>query len=1028
MPAIHQPVQRKSSLPRLQRKSTPCALAILLLALTAALPAETIRFNRDIRPILSENCYRCHGPDANARQAALRLDRREVALERGAIKPGDTDGSKLLQRVHASDQARVMPPLFTGKKLSEQQKNLLTQWIKQGGEYEQHWAYIKPERPETPTAASAIDHFINTKLEEKALQPVSEADRRTLVRRLSFDLTGLPPSSQLVDTFADDKSPGAYEKLLDQLLESPHFGERMAVHWLDLVRYADTVGYHGDTAMNIYSFRDWVIHSFNENKPFDEFTREQLAGDLLPDPTPWQLVASGYNRLSRMTNEGGSQEKEYLAKYVADRVRNISTVWLSSTMGCAECHDHKFDPFWAKDFYAMGAFFADIEEKGVAEGTADWGSHVRVLSLKSEDEMAGIDRELAELRQSGAGKLEATSKQLDRFAKYLKDDLLQWRLLDPERVWADCEHPDFDQEECDRYDLREEADGIVRVVVTDDEKKPRKSVHQIEVALGEQTVSALAIELFPTADFAQFNLSEFEVRLLGREEWPLRVSLGALLPDREEPKSMLRDALDDNFHSGWQGSWVEEPSETSRRAVFVLEQAIKPKPGEKLRVTVIFYGRRDNNIGGQVRLLATDAEFPEIPSSDELREAILAQGRRSDSQNAALTEGFQDFTAKNSNWAEIRRLERRKKTLLDHAGESLIAKSVEPREIRILSRGNWMDESGEIVEPQVPHFINPLETNGKRLTRLDLADWVVDRDNPLTARVFVNRLWKMFFGNGISKVLDDVGSQSEPPGHQELLDWLAVEFMESGWDVKHVVKTMLLSEAYRRSSEPTEALLAADPDNRLYGRQVMARLDAEFVRDNLLAISGLLNRTLGGPSVKPYQPAGYYEELNFPKRTYEADLNPNQFRRGVYTHWQRQYIHPALMAFDAPSREECAAERPISNTPLQSLVLLNDPSYVEAARAFATRILLSDEKTHGAKVDFAFRQAFSRGAETAERDVLLGLLDSHRKSFSEDPAGAEKLVKTGISPVSAGLDKVELAAWTSVARALFNKHEFVMRY
>ena len=1017
--------------PRVIHKSIPSGLVFLLVPLSAALPAETIRFNRDIRPILSENCFQCHGPDSNARQANLRLDRREVALERGAIKPGNADASKLAQRVHASDQVRLMPPLFTGKKLSEEQKNLLTQWIVQGAEYEPHWAYIKPERPQAPDGSAAIDHLVNRKLEEKGLQPASVADRRTLARRLSFDLTGLPPSPNVVDAFAGDNSPQAYEKLLDQLLGSPHYGERMAVHWLDLVRYADTVGYHGDPPMNVYLFRDWVIRSFNENKPFDVFTREQLAGDLLPDPAPWQLVASGYNRLSRMTNEGGSQAKEYLAKYAADRVRNISTVWLSSTMGCSECHDHKFDPFWTKDFYSMAAFFADIEEKGVAAGTADWGSHIRVLSERAEAEMAGIERDLAELHQSGEGKLDATPKQLGRFAKYLKDDLLQWRLLDPERVWEDCEHPDFDA--CDRYDLREEEDGIVLVVVTG-EKKPRKSIHQIEVTLGEQAVTALAVELFPTADFGQFDLSEFQVRLLGREDWPLRVSLEALLPDREGPKSMLRDTLDENFHTGWGGSWVEEPlaggvlNDTARRAVFVFEQAVKPKRGDKLRVTLIFYGRRGNNIGGRVRLLATDAEFPEIPAAGELREAVLAKGRRSDPQQAALKEAFQEFTGNNSNWAEIRQLERRKKVLLDHAGESLIAKSVKPREMRVLPRGNWMDDSGEIVEPQAPHFLNPPETNGKRLTRLDLANWVIDRNNPLTARVFVNRLWKMFFGTGISKILDDIGSQGEPPADQELLDWLAVEFMESGWDVKHIIKTMLLSDTYRRSSEPSQELLAADPYNRLHGRQTMARLDAEFVRDNLLAVSGLLNRAIGGPSVKPYQPPGYYKELNFPKRVYEADLNANQFRRGVYTHWQRQYVHPSLMAFDAPSREECAAERAVSNTPLQSLVLLNDPSYVEAARAFAVRILRSDKKDAAARVDFAFRQAFSRQADSAERDVLLRLLDRHGKHFSEDPARADKLLKTGISPVPAGLGKTELAAWTSVARALFNKHEFVMRY
>ena len=615
-------------------------------------------------------------------------------------------------------------------------------------------------------------------------------------------------------------------------------------------------------------------------------------------------------------------------------------------------------------------------------------------------------------------------RTLQAVARYLKDDLYRWRLLDPERVWSDCEHPDFNQ--CDRYELTEEDNGIVRVVVTGEEK-PRKSIHQVEIPLGKETISALALELFPTADFEKFDLSEFQVRLLGREDWPMRVSIEALVPDHEESKSMLRNALDDNFHTGWHGSWVEEPRETARRALFVFEQPIHAKRGEKLQVTALFYGRRGNNVGGRIRLLATDAEFPELPSSGELRGALLAKGRRSDLQQKALEEAFEKLTGGNSHWFEIRRLERRKKTLLDHAGESLVAKSIEPREMRVLPRGNWMDDSGEIVEPQAPHFLSPLETNGRQLTRLDLANWVVDRDNPLTARVFVNRLWKMFFGTGLSKVLDDIGSQGETPRNQELLDWLAVEFTESGWDVKHIVKTMLMSKAYRRSSEASAELLAADPANRLHGRQTMARLDAEFVRDNLLAVSGLLNRTMGGPSVKPYQPAGYYEELNFPKRIYEADLNPNQFRRGVYTHWQRQYVHPSLMAFDAPSREECAAERAVSNTPLQSLVLLNDPSYIEAARAFAGRILRA-AKSDRERVEWAFKEAFSRGAQPEEADVVLTLLESRRGQFRKDAAGAEQLLKTGISRPVPGAKKGELAAWTSVGRALFNKHEFVMRY
>ena len=998
--------------------------AAALVACAASVSAETIRFNRDIRPILSENCFQCHGPDGNTRQADLRLDRREVALSKGVLTPGDPAASKLVARINESNEVLVMPPLATDKKLSAEQKDLLKRWIEQGAEYERHWAYIRPRRPEAPDGPAAIDHLLAAGFREMGVEPVGEAERAVVARRLSFDLSGLPPRYEAVARFVTDSGPGAYEELLDELLASRHFGERMAVHWLDLVRYADTVGYHGDVPMNIYPFRDWVIQSFNENKPFDEFTREQLAGDLLLEATPAQLVASGYNRLSRMTNEGGSQAKEYLAKYAADRVRNISTVWLGSTMGCSECHDHKFDPFLTKDFYSMAAFFSDIEEKGVADGTADWGSHIRVLSESGASEMVDIEKQLEELRRSGDGQLAPMPKNLQAVARYLKDDLYRWRLLDPERVWSDCEHPDFNQ--CDRYELTEEDNGIVRVVVTGEEK-PRKSIHQVEIPLGKETISALALELFPTADFEKFDLSEFQVRLLGREDWPMRVSIEALVPDHEESKSMLRNALDDNFHTGWHGSWVEEPRETARRALFVFEQPIHAKRGEKLQVTALFYGRRGNNVGGRIRLLATDAEFPELPSSGELRGALLAKGRRSDLQQKALEEAFEKLTGGNSHWFEIRRLERRKKTLLDHAGESLVAKSIEPREMRVLPRGNWMDDSGEIVEPQAPHFLSPLETNGRQLTRLDLANWVVDRDNPLTARVFVNRLWKMFFGTGLSKVLDDIGSQGETPRNQELLDWLAVEFTESGWDVKHIVKTMLMSKAYRRSSEASAELLAADPANRLHGRQTMARLDAEFVRDNLLAVSGLLNRTMGGPSVKPYQPAGYYEELNFPKRIYEADLNPNQFRRGVYTHWQRQYVHPSLMAFDAPSREECAAERAVSNTPLQSLVLLNDPSYIEAARAFAGRILRA-AKSDRERVEWAFKEAFSRGAQPEEADVVLTLLESRRGQFRKDAAGAEQLLKTGISRPVPGAKKGELAAWTSVGRALFNKHEFVMRY
>ena len=1001
----------------------PISTAAALLLGVFASGAERVEFNRDVRPILSENCFACHGPDGNARQAGLRLDRRDEALARGVIQPGDAAGSRLVQRIHQANPVLVMPPLATDKKLTDEQKGLLSTWVDQGAEYQEHWAYIKPERTDAPAGPAGIDRLGDRKLEEKGLRPVARADRPTLARRLSFDLTGLPPRPADLEAFVRDEDPNAYEKLLDSLLDSPHYGERMAVQWLDLVRYADTVGYHGDTPMSVYAFRDYIVRSFNENKPFDVMTREQLAGDLLPDRTPWQLVASGYNRLSRMTNEGGAQAKEYLAKYATDRVRNISTVWLGSTLGCAECHDHKFDPFLAKDFYSMAAFFADIEEKGVFSGPGAWGSKARVLDPDAQEEMADIERRIDGLRDQGQGKLPEGPESLDEFASYLRDHLLRWKALDPDRVWAECGHPDFN--ECDRFALEEEPQAVVRVVLSGDEK-PRESIHSVEIPLQDGTLTALALELFPTGDFDSFYLSEFEVRLLGREDWPVRISLAGLLPDREEPGSMLRDTLDDTYNTGWSGDWKDD---RHRVAVFVFEAPLRTRADESLQVSLIAHGRSSHGLPSRFRLLGTDAPFPELPVGGALRKAILTEGARTHEQSAALAEAFDRGVQENANWREIRILERRKKVLLDQAHESLVAKAVdEPRMIRVLPRGNWMDDSGEVVEPQVPQFLGPIPAQDRRLTRLDLAAWLVDPDNPLTARVFVNRLWKMFFGAGLSKVLDDVGSQGEPPLNQELLDWLAVEFVESGWDVRHIVKTMLLSETYRRSSEASDELLAADPSNRLHGRQAMVRLDAEFVRDNALAVSGLLNREMGGPSVKPYQPANYYKELNFPKRVYEPDLDPNQFRRGLYTHWQRQYLHPALMAFDAPAREECAAERAVSNTPLQSLVLLNDPSYVEAARAFAARILREGGKSPYKRIDFAFRQAFARPPLPAERDVVLRLLERHRRQFASDPSRADELLATGISRLPRGVAAPELAAWTSVARALYNKHEFLMRY
>ncbi len=982
-----------------------------LLLVVAAASAQEVQFNRDVRPILSDKCFHCHGPDKNHRFANMRLDLRESAIERGAIVPGDPDHSKLVQRIYSDDPAFKMPAAWSNKKLSESEKATLKRWIAEGAEYERHWAYIPPERPEAPGGPAGIDTLIERKLSEHGLEPVEQADRRTLIRRLSFDLTGLPPSPAEVQAFVNDSSPDAYAKLVDRLLSSPHYGERMAVWWLDLVRYADTVGYHSDVPVNVHPYRDYVIRAFNENKPFDEFTREQIAGDLLPDAALEQRVASAYNRLARMTNEGGAQAGEYLVKYAADRVRTTSTTWLGSTMGCAECHDHKFDPIKTRDFYSMGAFFADIEEKGVYPGRTWFGPSVQVPSDEGLAELKRIEQELQRLRRQ-RGEVD-----LVEYVAYEREALEQWEVAKAANIESE-EGLKFDRLSDDSYQARGE--------------QPGDDVHEIELKPKTDRVTALLLEALPFAESLAENepwedngflLSRAEVLVVDRNGRESPAPIHFALTDYEKPPYQLaRSILDEEDQTTWGAAGEDKPP--AAQIAFLLKEPVELEGGESLHLRLIYRGRPGNTVLGRFRLSATAAEHPELPPSSGLRAAVAAVGDPSPELQAYA----RHRAGGNPHWREILRLERRRREIRDTADECLVTRATEPRTVRVLPRGDWMNDSGEVVQPQVPEFLGPLETSGERLTRLDLADWLVTRDNPLTARVFVNRLWKMFFGTGISKTLDDLGSQGEPPVNRDLLDWLAVEFMESGWDVKHMVRAMVLSETYRRSSEATPELLEADPYNRYHARQTMMRLDAEFIRDNALAVSELLNREMGGPSVRPYQPAGYYRELNFPKRTYKADYNENQYRRGLYTHWQRTFLHPSLMAFDAPSREECTAERSVSNTPLQSLTLLNDPTYVEAARKFAVRMIEEGGADAADRIAFAFREAFSRRPLPEEQALLEDFVARQFERYEGDEIAAYQLSRVGLWRPPGDVDTVELAAWTAVARAIFNKHEFIMRY
>lgn len=829
-------------------KKSVCISLLLggvLFGMVFSAAAAEVDFNRDIRPILSDKCFFCHGPDAHERKADLRLDTEAGAtLDLGgyaAVVPGSTERSELVARIN--DSKDPMPPEDSHKKLKPKEISLLTKWIEQGAEYAAPWAYVLPKKHSVPEVEDGgwsrnwIDPFLFARFQKEGIEPSADADRVTLVRRLYFDLTGLPPTPRDAADFVNDSRDldEVISETVDHLLASSHYGERIAMYWLDLVRYADTVGYHGDQDHRISPYRDYVIRALNENMPFDQFTREQLAGDLLPGSTKWQKVASGYNRLLQTSHEGGIQAKEYNAIYAADRVRNLSSVWMGATMGCSQCHDHKYDPYTTKDFYSMGAFFADIHDEGYNGNSLPCNRppEMTFFSDDQEKQLAEIDGEIAALLE-----------------KPERDRLMEYK--------------------ANREKLENEAKS-------GKEKKKQEEAKQKLVAL--------------------------------------EAGLAAAVPEGKR--------------QAWEG------------------------------------------------LMARRAQ-------------VEKQGR-----------------------------------------DTMIVVAKPPREMRVLPRGNWQDDSGEIVTATVPAFLPQVAVEeGERADRLDLANWLTDPEKGvggLTARVFANRFWYLFFGTGISKTLDDFGGQGEPPVQPELLDNLSVAFYENGWDMKELIRLIVTSRAYRQSSVASEEMLERDPYNQLFARQGRYRLPAEMVRDNALSVSGLLVDQVGGNSVKPYQPAGYYRHLNFPTRTYQQDNDKRQWRRGVYVHWQRMFLHPMMKAFDAPSREECTAQRPRSNTPTAALVLLNDPTFIESARAFAARVMLEAGGESEARIERAFALALSRQPDAEEKQLLLNLYQKTRDEYLSYPESAKELVEIGLSKAPVDADPVELASWTAVTRAILNLNEAITR-
>lgn len=989
------------------------AAAILSLALFLGAPAqeprEKVHFNRDIRPLLSDTCLKCHGPDTKGNTSELRLDTREGALaefEKGrfGIVPGHPEKSEVFLRISTSDKSDRMPPAKANKSLTPAQIDLLRRWIAEGAEWQGHWAFLPPKKAPLPAVKKAawartpVDAFLLARMEREGLQPSPEADRLTLLRRLHFDLTGLPPTPEEADAFLADKDPAAYEKAVDRLLASPHYGERMALFWLDQVRFADSRGYHSDNPRKVASYRDYVIAAFNENLPFDRFTTEQLAGDLLPNATLRQRVASGYNKLNQTTEEGGAQAREYEAKTVADRVRNVSSVWMGATLGCAECHDHKFDPYTAKDFYRMGAFFADIQEGAIADRDAG----IPVPNAAEAEKLAAFDAAAAKLKaalDTPTPELEKAQAAWERTAL----DAFPWRTISPTSVASKGST------------LFVEEDGSILVQGA----SPAKDVHTITAAVELKAATAFRLEVIQDSNVAHpgpgrsgngnFVLTRFRVQKAGKD-----LPLAKAVADHQQDGWLIAHALD-----GKGNGWAVLP-QVGKDHEAVFEPKEKLDLAGPLTFVLEYNSIHPAHVVGRFRLSVTDRERPAeaVAPSPEIR-AILLKKDRSPEEASKLAAHYRAIAPElRPLRAELAKVGNEKAAFLKTVRTSLVAMSGNPRSVRVLPRGNWLDTSGEPLTPMTPAFLPPPENLGdRRAGRLDLAAWLVAPSNPLTARALVNRLWKLYFGTGISKVLDDLGGQGEWPVHPELLDWLAVDLVESGWDLKRMVKLLTSSAAYRQVSTSSRALREKDPYNRLVARQSRFRLDAEFVRDGALAVSGLLVDKQGGESVFPYQPAGYWFHLNFPKREWPVSKGDELWRRGIYTWVQRTFPHPSLAAFDAPSREEACMERPRSNIPQQALALLNDPTYVEAARKLAELRDLTK----------MFRRVLTRPPTADELKTLGDLLAKQRTAYQADPKAAQALIAVGQSPAPKDVDPVELAAWTAVARVLLNLHETITR-
>ena len=1037
--------------------------SLLATAMAAARGGEKIDFSREIQPLLAETCYQCHGPDEKAREAKLRLDTKEGAFKTDEdglriIVPGKPAESELVARIKSSDRDEVMPPPKSKRRLTPAQIELLTHWVEEGASWAQHWSFVSARRPPVPTTAdygarladlakrdaaraaelknteaawkewaqNPIDNFVLARLLSEGLTPSPEAPPEKLCRRVYLDLTGLPPSLEELDAYLQSavRNPqSAFEKLVDQLLASPRYGERMVWEWLEAARYADTNGYQGDPTRAMWFWRDWAIKALNDNMPFDQFTIEQLAGDLLPHPTRDQLIATGFHRNHMINGEGGRIAEESRVEYVQDRVETTATVWMGLTLNCCRCHDHKFDPIRQREYYQLSAYFNSVEESGAPD--AGGGLAKPILAMPT----AAQEKNIAELEAAE----ELAKKTRDELEKKLRDEQPVWETTLRAKLSA-TEQVELTWHLLRPTDLVSEAGATLTKTedgaVLASGANPAKDTFVLTIPTSLRGITAFKLEALPAASLANqgpgradngnYVLSEIKMQAGGKA-----VELVPLSADFEQGEDhRARTSFDNKPETGWA---VMPQFGKPHTLLFAAKSPISKTDETLLSVRLECQSSHVSHVLGHFRISATTDDPALLQPTPDAIFAILSvpAEQRNDAQKKELSEYY---LSTHTGLAAATQARDEAKKHREQAGKEVTSTMImrdrsQPRDTFVLVKGAY-DKIADKVGHGVPAVLPPLPADAP-VNRLALAKWIVSPEHPLTARVAVNHAWQTFFGIGLVKTAEDFGVQGEKPSHPELLDWLAREFIDSGWNVKHIHRLIVTSAAYRQSAHVPAGLSERDPENRLLARGPRSRLPSWMLRDQALAVSGLLVEKLGGPPVKTYQPEGVWEDATFGQIRFTQDHGESLYRRSVYIFWRR-IIAPTIF-FDVANRQNCAVKVGRTNTPMHALVTLNDVTYVEAARALAERMLKHGGTTDDERLAFGFRLCTARFPTDAEKPLLLGSLARLREQYAGDPNGAKKVIAIGESKPDPKLDATELAAHTGVASLLLNLDETLNR-